>query len=207
MDSRKNPEQLLRRAQDEEQKNKRGKLKIYLGAAPGVGKTHQMLHDALQKRAKDLDIVVGIAESHGREEIEAMLSHLETLPRLPVHYRSTTLLELDLDAVIKRNPGLILIDEMAHTNAPGLRHTKRWQDIKELLNHGIDVYTTLNVQHIESLNDDVAHIIQAPVNETVPDLMLEVADTIELIDLPADDLLKRLEEGKVYIPQQAQLAV
>ncbi len=206
VDRRQNPDQLLRRAQEDERRERRGKLKIYLGAAPGVGKTHQMLHDALQKRAKGLDVVVGVAESHGRREINAMLQHLEILPRQIVHYRGTKLFELDLDAILKRSPGLILIDEMAHTNAPGLRHIKRWQDITEVLDRGIDVYTTLNVQHIESLNDDVAQIIQAPVKETVPDSMLELADTIELIDLPPDDLLKRLQEGKIYIPQQAELA-
>lgn len=201
------PEQLLQRAEEEARKAKRGRLKIYLGAAPGVGKTYQMLHDALEKRHKGLDVVVGIAESHGREEIEEMLRQLEILPRQIIHYRRQRLLEFNLDQALQRYPGLILVDEMAHTNAPGLRHAKRWQDIKELLDRGIDVYTTLNVQHIESLNNDVAQIIQAPIKETVPDSMLEMADTIELIDLPPDDLLKRLQEGKVYIPQQAHIAI
>ncbi len=203
---RPNPETLLRRAQDEERDEKRGRLKIYLGAAPGVGKTYTMLHDALEKRAKNLDVVVGIVESHGREEIDALLKNLEVLPRQTVHYRDTTSLELDLHAVLQRQPGLILIDEMAHQNTPGLQHAKRWQDIKELLERGIDVYTTLNVQHIESLNDDIVQIIQAPVTETVPDSIIERADSIELIDLPPEELLKRLQEGKVYIAKQAEIA-
>lgn len=204
---RPSPEKLLQRVQEEERKGKRGKLKIYLGAAPGVGKTHEMLHDALSERAKGLDIIIGIVESHGRKEIEAMLTNFESLARQEVDYHGKKLLEFDLDGALKRDPGLILIDEMAHTNAPGLRHTKRWQDIKELLDRGIDVYTTLNVQHIESLNDDVSQIIHAPIKETVPDSMLEMANTIELVDIPPEELLQRLREGKVYIPEQAELAI
>jgi two-component system sensor histidine kinase KdpD len=206
MNSRPSPERLLERVEQEEQQESRGKLKIYLGAAPGVGKTHEMLHDALEKRSHGLDVVLGIAETHGREEIERLVGHFETLPRQTIVYRETNCLEFDLDGAIKRHPGLILVDEMAHTNIPGLRHRKRWQDIKELLDRGIDVYTTLNVQHIESLKDDVAQIIRAPIHETVPDSMIERADTIELIDLPPEDLLIRLQEGKVYFPQQALLA-
>ena len=152
----------------------RGKLKIYLGAAPGVGKTYDNAYMMrLQERAQGLDVVVGIAESHGRKEIEALLKNFEILPRQTVDYHDKNLLEFDLDAALKRIPVLILVDEMAHTNAPGLRHAKRWQDIKELLDRGIDVYTTLNVQHIESLKDDVSQIIHAPIKETVPDSMLE----------------------------------
>lgn len=203
---RTDPELLLKQIQTEEAKDKVGKLKIYLGAAPGVGKTYKMLHDAYQSRMKHLDVVVGIVESHHRQEIEAMLSQFESLPLQTISYRDKPYLEFDLDAALKRDPGLILIDEMAHTNIAGLRHEKRWQDIKELLDRGMDVYTTLNVQHIESLKDDVAHIIQAPVKETVPDYMLERADAIELVDLPVDDLLKRLQEGKIYFPEQANLA-
>lgn len=206
VDSRPNPEQLLQRAQKEEKQGNRGKLKIYLGAAPGVGKTHQMLQDAHEKRRQDLDVIVGIAESHGRKDIERLLHGFEILPRKAVLYRGKRCLEFDLDSALQRHPGIILVDEMAHTNAPGLRHEKRWQDIKELLERGIDVYTTLNVQHIESLKDDVTQIIQAPIRETVPDSMIESADTIELVDLPPEDLLKRLEEGKIYIPQQAEFA-
>ena len=206
-DKRQNPEELLRLVQAEESKEKRGKLKIYLGAAPGVGKTHTMLQDALTERNKGLDVVIGVAETHGRQEINALLDNLEILPKQSIDYHGKQLFEFDLDAALKRAPGLILVDEMAHTNAPGLRHAKRWQDIKELLDRGINVYTTLNVQHIESLSDDVSQIIHAPIKETVPDSMIELADTIELVDLSPDDLLKRLQEGKVYIPEQAKLAV
>ncbi|TAK73091.1 MAG: sensor histidine kinase KdpD [Gammaproteobacteria bacterium] len=203
---RPNPERLLRRVQEEERQEQRGKLKIYLGAAPGVGKTYTMLQDAIAKRAQGLDVVLGVVESHGRQEIEALLGKLEILPRKAIDYHGRQLLEFDLDAALKRNPGLILMDEMAHTNAPGVRHAKRWQDIKELLDRGIDVYTTLNVQHIESRNDLAAQIIHARIKETVPDSMIELAETIELVDLPPEDLLKRLQEGKVYFPAQAELA-
>ncbi|WED44570.1 DUF4118 domain-containing protein [Legionella cardiaca] len=203
---RPDPDTLLRRVQEEERQERRGKLKIYLGAAPGVGKTYEMLHDALDLQSKGLDVVVGVAESHGRKEIDSLLTHFNILPRQVVNYHNKQLLEFDLDSALKRRPGLILVDEMAHTNAPGLRHQKRWQDIKELLDRGINVYTTLNVQHIESLNDDVSQIIHAPVKETVPDSMIEVADTIELVDLPPEELLKRLDEGKVYVPAQVKLA-
>jgi two-component system sensor histidine kinase KdpD len=151
-------------------------------------------------------VVVGVVETHKRQEIENMVKDFSILPRLTIRYHHTELSEFDLDAALKRSPGLILMDEMAHTNAPNLRHKKRWQDIKELLDRGIDVYTTLNVQHIESLNDDVARIIHAPVKETVPDSMIEMADAIELVDIPPEELLKRLSEGKVYVPEQAELA-
>jgi two-component system sensor histidine kinase KdpD len=205
-EQRPNPEELLQRVQAEEQKITRGKLKIYLGAAPGVGKTYEMLHDALEEREKGLDVVIGIVESHGRVEINKLAKNFENLPREKILYHGKELFEFDLDGALKRNPALILIDEMAHTNAPLMRHKKRWQDIKELLDRGVDVYTTLNVQHIESLNDDVSQIIHAPIQETVPDSMLELADTIELIDIPPKELLKRLNAGKVYIPEQAKLA-
>lgn len=204
---RQTPETLLQRAIDEERKARRGKLKIYLGAAPGVGKTYEMLHDALEKRAKDLDVVVGVVESHGRYDIEVMLEKFEELPRQIVDYHGKSLPEFSLEKALQRNPGLILMDEMAHTNVAGLRHSKRWQDINELLDRGIDVYTTLNVQHIESLKDVVAQIIKAPIKETVPNVMIEQADAIELVDLPPEDLLKRLHDGKIYIPEQAKLAV
>ena len=205
-DGRPDPEKLLKQAEAEERQKQQGKLKIYLGAAPGVGKTYTMLHDAIGLREKGLDIVVGVAESHGRQEIDALLKDLEILPRQEVDYHQQKLSEFDLDGALKRNPGLILMDEMAHSNAPGLRHTKRWQDIKELLDRGIDVYTTLNVQHVESRSDVAAQIIHAQINETVPDSMLEIAETIELVDLPPEDLLKRLQEGKVYFAPQVELA-
>jgi len=204
--TRKSPEEILARSNEEARLQQRGKLKIYLGAAPGVGKTYTMLHDALEKRADDLDVVVGVVESHGRQDIESLLKTFEILPRQTIEYRNKTWVEFDLDAALKRSPGLILIDEMAHTNAPDLRHAKRWQDIKECLDRGIDVYTTLNVQHIESLKDDVAQIIQTTIRETVPDSMIEMANTIEVVDLPPEELLKRLEDGKVYFPEQAELA-
>lgn len=202
---RPDPDKMLARMREEEVKH-RGKLKIYLGAAPGVGKTHTMLQDAIDRRQQGLDIIAGVVESHSRKEVEAMLQKLELLPRRIVEYHGKPLLEFDLDAALKRAPSVILMDEMAHTNIPGLRHAKRWQDIKELLDRGIDVYTTLNVQHIESLNDIVAQISGIKVRETVPDSMIEQADTIELVDLAPDDLLRRLQDGKVYIPAQAELA-
>lgn len=203
---RQSPEAFLKRAHEEERHQLRGKLKIYLGAAPGVGKTYTMIEEAQTKLSQGVDVVIGIIESHGRHDIELLLNNLDVLPRQNIDYRGQKLTEFDLDAALKRNPTIILMDEMAHTNAPGLRHDKRWQDIKELLDRGIDVYTTLNVQHIESLNDAVAQILHTHVKETVPDSMLELADTIELIDIPPEDLLKRLQEGKVYIPEQATLA-
>lgn len=203
---RPSPEMLLKRVQEEQLKEQRGKLKIYLGAAPGVGKTYTMLQDAVAKRAQGLDIVVGVVESHGRKEIVSLLKDLEILPRQTVPYHNKELLEFDLDAALRRNPGLILIDEMAHNNVPGLRHAKRWQDIKEILDRGIDVYTTLNVQHVESLNDVVSQIVHTRIKETVPDSMIESADTIELVDLPPEDLLKRLQEGKVYFPGTIEIA-
>lgn len=203
---RPNPDDLLQQVQEEEHKEKSGKLKIYLGAAPGVGKTYTMLTDALQKQSSGLDVIVGVVETHNRQEVDNLLNNFVVLPRQIIHYHEKQLLEFDLDAALKRNPGLILIDEMAHTNAIGVRHKKRWQDIQELLDRGIDVYTTLNVQHIESLNDDVVRVIQAPIKETVPDRMIEIANTIALVDIPPEDLLKRLSEGKVYVPAQAELA-
>jgi len=203
---RQSPEQLLRRVQKEEHQASHGKLKIYLGAGPGVGKTYEMLHDALSMRTHDLDVIIGVVESHGREDIEAMCAHFEGLPRQEIIYHDKCCKEFDLDAALKRSPALILLDEMAHSNVPGLRHAKRWQDINELLDHGINVWTTLNIQHIESIKDTVSQIINAPINETVPDSMIELADTIELVDLPPEELLARLHEGKIYFPQQATLA-
>lgn len=205
--SRPDPETLLQHAKEEDLRAKRGRLKIYLGAAPGVGKTYTMLENAIAQRKKGIDIIVGIVESHGRKEIETLLKNFEVLPRQKVEYHGQTLYEFDLDSTLKRNPSIILIDEMAHNNVPGLRHNKRWQDIKEILDRGINVYTTLNVQHIESLNNIVTQIIHTRVNETVPDSMLDMADSVELVDLPPEDLLKRMQEGKVYIPQQAELAI
>lgn len=204
---RPNPEDLLALAKEEERKEIRGKLKIYFGSAPGVGKTHTMLAAALEKLLfEGIDVVVGVVETHGRKEVESMVAQFELIPRQKVNYHGRVLQEFDLDKALQRKPTLILIDELAHTNLPNSRHAKRWQDIEEVLDHGIDVYTTLNVQHLESLNDVIAQITGVVVRETVPDAILEGADAIELIDLPPDDLLKRLSEGRVYAPFQAELA-
>lgn len=204
---RPDPDELLAKVERDRAKAKRGRFKIFFGAAAGVGKTYAMLLAAREKRAENIDIVVGLAETHGRKETAALLEGLEMLPLRRIEYRGTTLRELDLDAALRRKPSIMLIDELAHTNAPGSRHPKRWQDIQELLDAGIDVYTTLNVQHLESLNDDVGQIAGIRVRETVPDTVFEQADEVELVDLPPDDLLVRLKEGKVYLPQQAETAV
>lgn len=205
-DQRPDPDSLLERVQRAEAKRRRGRLKVFFGASAGVGKTFGMLLAARERRAEGLDVVAGYVEAHKRAETEQLLEGLEALPPRLVEYRDTQLREFDLDAALKRKPALILVDELAHTNAPGSRHPKRWQDVEELLEAGIDVYTTINVQHIESLNDVVTQITGIPVWETVPDAVLKEADEIELIDLPPDELLQRLKEGKVYIPQQAERA-
>jgi two-component system, OmpR family, sensor histidine kinase KdpD len=204
---RPDPEALLARVKEEEARRRRGHLKLFFGAAAGVGKTYAMLEAAGELRASSTDVVVGYIETHGRAETEALLGGLEVLPPRRVTYRGTTLREFDLDAALARRPRVILVDELAHSNAPGSRHAKRWQDVLELLDAGITVYTTLNVQHVESLNDVVARITGVIVRETVPDSALERADEIELVDLPPDELLQRLQEGKVYLPQQAQEAL
>ena len=205
-EKRPDPEALLARIKEEEKSQDKGQLKIFFGAAPGVGKTYAMLQEALEKLAEGYDVVAGVVESHGRSEVAAMLSKFEQIPRQQVMYHERELEEFDLDRALARKPGLILVDELAHTNLPSSRHAKRWQDVKELLQCGIDVYTTLNVQHIESLNDVVAQITGVTVRETVPDAILEEAYSVELIDLPPDDLLKRLERGKVYAPEHAKIA-
>lgn len=204
---RPDPDALLKRVQSEEARQVEGKLKVFFGANPGVGKTYAMLEAAHEQRQDGIDVVIGVVETHGRAETEALLKGLEVIPRRAVDYRGTILQEFDLDAALARRPTLILIDELAHTNAPGLRHAKRWQDVQELLKAGINVYTTVNVQHMESLNDVVAQITGVRVRETVPDSMLERADDVELIDLPPDDLLQRLRDGKVYVPEQIQHAI
>jgi two-component system sensor histidine kinase KdpD len=188
-------------------KEGRGKLKIFLGAAPGVGKTYAMLASARTAKTEGRDVVVGLVETHGRIETETLLQGLEILPRKPVIYRNLVVNELDLDAALARHPGLLLVDEYAHTNASGGRHPKRWQDIEELLAAGIDIWTTLNIQHLESLNDVVQRITRVRVRETIPDRAFEEADEIVLVDLPPDELLKRLSEGKVYVPDAAARAL
>src|SRR5579883_2626265 len=202
-DRRPSPEALLRQADQEG----RGRLKVFIGAAPGVGKTYEMLASAQAKRREGVNLVVGIVETHGRRETGALLEGLEVVPRRRVEYKGRWLDEMDLDAILKRRPQLVLVDELAHTNAPGTRHPKRYMDVEELLGAGIDVYTTLNIQHVESLNDVVARITRIRVRETVPDSIIDRADEIELVDLTPDDLIQRLKEGKVYVPRQAERAL
>src|SRR6478736_1692783 len=204
-EKRPSPDALLEAARREE--SRAGKLKIFVGAAPGVGKTYEMLQSARAKVKAGADIVVGVVETHGRAETEALLQGLEVLPRKRLEYRDQVLEEMDLDALIARHPQIALVDELAHTNAPGSRHPKRYLDVEELLSHGIDVYTAVNIQHIESLNDVVAQITHVRVRETVPDSVFDRADAIELIDLTPDDLIQRLREGKVYVPKQAERAL
>ncbi len=203
---RPDPDELLARVREEEARRARGKLKVFFGAAPGVGKTYAMLEAARARRAEGVDIVVGWVETHGRAETEALLEGLEVLPRRTLSYRGVALEEFDLDLALDRRPTILLVDELAHTNAAGSRHAKRFRDVEELLTAGIDVFTTLNVQHLESLNDVVAQITGVVVRETVPDAILDRADEIELVDLPAEELRKRLAEGKVYFPEQAERA-
>ena len=204
-EQRPSPEALLETARRED--SRAGRLKIFVGAAPGVGKTYEMLQSAHARLKAGADIVVGVVETHGRAETEALLKGLEVLPRKRLSYKDQTLEEMDLDALIARRPQIALVDELAHTNAPGSRHPKRYLDVEELLSHGIDVYTAVNIQHIESLNDVVAQITHVRVRETVPDSVFDRADAIELIDLTPDDLIQRLKEGKVYVPKQAERAL
>ncbi|HTP07279.1 MAG TPA: sensor histidine kinase KdpD, partial [Anaerolineae bacterium] len=204
---RPDPDQLLARLKSEEAQQARGKLKIFLGYAAGVGKTYAMLEAAHQRQAEGVDVVIGYVETHRRAETEALVAGLEIIPRHKIEYRGITLEEMDVDAVLARHPQLALVDELAHTNAAGSRHPKRYQDIEELLAAGIDVYSTLNIQHLESLNDVVSQITNVVVRETIPDRVLDEVNEIELIDLPPDELLTRLREGKVYIPEQAARAI
>lgn len=206
-DRRLNPDELLARVQNAEQEAQRGKLKIFFGASPGVGKTYAMLLEARRLRAQGLDVVVGVVETHGRSETAALMEGLELLPRREVEHRGRRLLEFDLDAALKRRPPVLLVDELAHSNAPGCRHPKRWQDVEELLAAGVDVLTTVNVQHVESLNDIVGGITGIRVFETVPDRVFAEANEVVLVDLTPDDLLVRLREGKVYLPEQAERAI
>jgi two-component system sensor histidine kinase KdpD len=207
MDRRPDPDALLALARAEEERARRGRLKLFFGATAGVGKTYAMLEAAHELKRRGVDVVVGWVETHGRKETEALLEGLEILPPREVEHRGIRLREFDLDGALARRPAVILVDELAHTNAPGSRHAKRWQDVEELLSAGLDVYTTVNVQHVESLNDLVGKITGVAVRETVPDSILERADQVELVDLPPEDLLKRLHEGKVYVPEQAQRAI
>jgi two-component system sensor histidine kinase KdpD len=205
--NRPNPDELLGKLQREEEKRHRGRLKIFFGASAGVGKTYAMLLAARGRMQQGDDVVIGIVETHGRSETAALLEDLEQLPLASMLYRGHALQEFDLDAALQRHPQLVLVDELAHSNVPGARHLKRWQDVHELLDAGIDVYTTVNVQHLESLNDIVGQITQIRVFETVPDRVLDQADEVTLVDLPPEELLERLRHGKVYMPQQAEHAV
>jgi two-component system sensor histidine kinase KdpD len=201
-----NPDVLLEQFRAEEKK-RRGKLKIFFGYAAGVGKTYQMLHTAQSDAINGTDVLLGYVEPHGRPETEALVLGLDILPVKIIEYHGVKLREFNLDAALAAKPTLILVDELAHTNAPGSRHLKRWQDVQELLDAGINVYTTLNVQHLESLNDIIAQITGISVSETLPDTVFDTADEIEIVDISQDELLERLRQGKVYIPAQAQRAV
>jgi two-component system sensor histidine kinase KdpD len=205
MNPRPDPDELLKQIKADEPT--RGKLKIFLGYAAGVGKTYAMLEAAHQRQQQGVDVVIGYIETHKRADTEALIQNLEILPLRQVEYHEIKLYELNTDAIIKRHPALVLVDEFAHTNAPGSRHPKRYLDVMDILGAGIDVYTTLNVQHLESLNDVVAQVTGVVVKETVPDRVLDDASEIEVIDLPPDELLARLKEGKVYVPEQAKRAI
>ncbi len=204
---RPDPDELLAAVEREEKKEARGKLKIFFGMAAGVGKTYAMLQTAHQLKERGVDVVAGMVETHGRAETQELLDGLTVISRRKLAYRNVELEEMDLDAIIQRRPEYALVDELAHTNVEGSRHQKRYQDVFELLDHGINVYTTLNVQHVESLVDTVKQITGIAVHETVPDSVLDRADEIEVIDLPIDELLNRFEDGKVYAPERSQIAV
>lgn len=205
--NRPDPDQLLDKLQRDEEKQRRGQLKIFFGASAGVGKTYAMLQAARQRLQDGVDVVIGVVETHGRSETAALLDGLDVLPPARIDYRGRTLAEFDLDGALARQPQLILVDELAHSNVQGARHLKRWQDVYELLDAGIDVYTTVNVQHLESLNDVVGAITGIRVWETVPDRVFDAADEVTLVDLPAEELLERMRDGKVYLAQQAERAV
>src|SRR6202044_1436657 len=204
-EKRPSPDALLEAARREN--DQAGRLKIFVGAAPGVGKTYEMLQSAHSRMKAGVDVVIGVVETHGRIETEALLHGLEVIPRKRIEYKDQAIEEMDLDALIARRPQLALVDELAHTNGEGSRHPKRYLDVEELMSHGIDVYTTVNIQHIESLNDVVAQITHVRVRETVPDAVFDRADAVELVDLTPDDLIQRLKEGKVYVPRHAERAL
>ncbi|MGA2083505.1 MAG: sensor histidine kinase KdpD [Holophaga sp.] len=204
---RPDPDTLLKNLQEEEARSKRAQLKIFFGMAPGVGKTYAMLQEAQIRKAEGVDVVAGVVETHGRADTDALTEGLVFLPKVRLPYRGVQLEEFDLAEALKRKPALILMDELAHTNVQGSLHGKRWQDVMDLLDAGIDVYTTVNVQHLESLKDTVAQITGVLVRESIPDTLLKRADQIELVDIPPEELVERLKEGKVYVPEQAQHAV
>ncbi len=207
-DNRPDPDLLLNLIKKEESRKerKKGYLKIFLGYVAGVGKTYRMLYEARNILEKGEDVIAGIVETHNRKETESLLEKLPLLPAKKIDYRGLLLQEMDLDAIIERKPACVLVDELAHTNVPGSRHAKRYRDVEELLEHGINVYTTVNIQHIESLNEIIYQITGVKVKETVPDRIFEMADKIELVDIPVEEQLQRLKEGKVYIPEKAGVA-
>lgn len=205
-EERKDPEEILSAIKREESQSNKGRLKIFIGMAAGVGKTYAMLEEAKKLQQAGVNVIVGIVDTHGRNETAFLLQGLKIIPEKTLDYKGIKCQDLDLESILHLQPGLVLVDELAHSNIPGLKHTKRWQDIIEILENGIDVYTTINVQHIESLNDIVKRIAGVAVKETVPDFIIEKATSIQLVDLTPDELLKRLKEGKVYLGDQSQIA-
>ena len=206
-DNRPDPDEILASIKKDEELSKRGKLKIFFGMCAGVGKTYAMLKTAQAEKLKGSDIIIGYVETHNRKETSELVEGFELIPRKAYQYKSTTVREMDLDEIIARKPHIVLVDELAHTNAPGSRHTKRYQDVQEILENGISVYTTLNVQHLESRSDTVAQITGIIVRETLPDEIFENADDIEVIDLTPDELLQRLSDGKVYTQERSKEAI
>jgi two-component system sensor histidine kinase KdpD len=205
--ARPDPDELLRQLADDERRQQRGRLRVYIGAAPGVGKTYDMLQEGQRRKKRGTDVVVGYVETHGRPLTAEALEGLEVVPRLQVPYQGVTLEEMDTDAVIRRRPQVALVDELAHTNAPGSRHEKRWQDVEDILAAGITVITTVNIQHLESLNDVVQGITGIQVRETVPDAVVDAADEVELVDISPEALRARMRHGNIYPPEQASRAL
>lgn len=206
-DNRPDPDELLAAIKSEEEKSKRGKLKIFFGMCAGVGKTYTMLQTAQAEKLKGNDVIIGYVETHNRKETALLVEGFELISRKTYNYKSTPVQEMDLDAIIARKPQIVLVDELAHSNAPGSRHAKRFQDVLEILDHGINVYTTLNVQHLESRSETVAQITGIIVRETLPDEIFENAEEIEVVDLTPDELLERLTEGKVYTAERSKEAI
>ncbi len=201
------PDELLKAINEEEAQKKLGKLKLFFGMCAGVGKTYTMLEEAHQRQKDGVDVQKGVINTHGRKETEELVKGIPIIPQKWIPYRDALFEEMDLEAILQKRPDLVLVDELAHTNVPGTKHTKRWQDVMEILDNGIDVYTTLNVQHLDSRKDVIEGITGIAIHETVPDVILERADTIELIDLSPQELLQRLREGKVYLADQSRRAV
>ncbi len=204
---RPNPDKLLEAIKKEEEKSRKGKQKMFFGMCAGVGKTYSLLESAHKAKKDRIDVVIGLVETHKRTETQRLVEGLEQVPLSEISYRDTVFKEMNLDAILKRKPQLVLVDELAHTNIPGSRHVKRYQDVLEILDNGIDVYTTLNVQHLESRAETVKQITGSAIRETVPDSIFERADEIELVDLTPEELLQRLAEGKVYTEEKSQQAI